>query len=301
MLRLVDLLIRDLLVEDLALITSDTQVRFQPPDPTWRTAVTNLNRMALSVYLVDLRTNRKLHTSAREVAVDHGFVYSEPAPERVDCHYLISAWSPTPAGGMIEPVLDEHALLYDAAAALMHRTPFNPSDLYAAGSLKLTAWPERFQDQPLPTQVLPAEGFPKLAEFWNGMADVRWHPAIYLIVTIPVALLRSMSGALVTTTMTGYRVTNHPEMTEIWLQIGGVVLDVTSPPLELPIPGAWVRLETPGGDLLQVAETNELGRFTFERLRERQYRLRTGAPGIGAGQRLVTVPSESGEYDVRIP
>jgi hypothetical protein len=64
--------------------------------------------------------------------------------------------------------------------------------------------------------------------------------------------------------------------------------------------GAWVRLESFPAPvvLLQRAETNALGQFTFERLAEnRQYRLRAGARGYPIQQRDLTVPSETGEYD----
>lgn len=49
------------------------QVSFEPPDDDWRNAVSLLQRNALSVYLVDLRENRKLwskvrNTSSTEVA-----------------------------------------------------------------------------------------------------------------------------------------------------------------------------------------------------------------------------------------
>jgi len=304
MLRLVDVLIRDLLIDEVALLTTDTQVRFQPPDPAWRTAVVGLNRMAVSVYLADLRTNRKLHSNARDVTVEFGMAFSERAPERVDCHYLLSAWSPTPVGGMIEPTLDEHQLLYDVIAALEHRAPLTASDVYPAGSAKLNAWPERFQDHQLPTQVLPAEGFLKLAEFWSGMGDVRWRPSAYLIVTVPVALVRDQAGPMVTTRITEYRTSKHPESAETWIQICGSVLDTGHPlPDGTPAPviGAWVRLETVAGDVVQSTSTGDLGRFSFGWLRGGQYRLHAGDVALGEKSRQVTVPTETGEYDVLYP
>ena len=41
-------------------ITSITQVHFEPPDQDWRTQVRGLANVALNIYLVDLRENRKL-------------------------------------------------------------------------------------------------------------------------------------------------------------------------------------------------------------------------------------------------
>ncbi|HMN28756.1 MAG TPA: hypothetical protein PKE45_11455, partial [Caldilineaceae bacterium] len=40
---------------------------------------------------------------------ENGTAYDQPAPERLDCHYLISAWSPTDVTPQLEPILDEHA------------------------------------------------------------------------------------------------------------------------------------------------------------------------------------------------
>jgi hypothetical protein len=153
--------------------------------------------------------------------------------------------------------------------------------------------------------VVPGDGFPKVSEFWTTMGPgMSWKPMVYLTVTLPVTLVREVAGPMVTTRITEYRQSDHPASAEIWIQIGGHVLDAGSPLPDgtpAPVVGAWVQLETPGGELLQRMETNALGRFTFGRLHAGQYRLRTGAVGLGEQARLVTVPSESGEYDLRFP
>src|SRR4051812_46687031 len=118
-----DNLLRHLFVSEIDEITSETQVRFQPPDEDWRTAVANLTvggqpANALNVYLVDLRENRKLRSNERVRTFDRGLVSEAQAPRRVDCHYLISAWSPGQQTPAVEPTVDEHALLYKAISAL---------------------------------------------------------------------------------------------------------------------------------------------------------------------------------------
>jgi hypothetical protein len=130
--------------------------------------------------------------------------------------------------------------------------------------------------------------------------DMRWKPCLYLTVTIPVALAREMAGPMVTTTFADVRVAGHPETSEVWLGIGGQVVDArTDPANPAPVSDAWVRLETLAGTPVGVARTGALGRFTFERLRASQYRLRTVAAPLGAQARVVDVPSETGEYDLR--
>jgi hypothetical protein len=298
-------LIRDLLLDQIPGLTTEAQVRFQPPDATLRTDVANLDRMVLDVYLVELRDNRRLRSNERTRTLDQGFVFTEQAPERIDCHYLISAWSPAQLAPGIEPTLDEHALLYDAAAALIRTATLTPSRLYPAASAKLAAWPERFRDDEMPATVLPIEGFPKLSEFWTTMGQGSpWKPAVYLVVTLPVALVREPAGPMVTTRITEYRHPDQPGTGEIWIQIGGHVLDTTHPLPDgspAPVAGAWVQLETIPGAVVQRTSTTSLGRFTFERLQPAQYRLRTGATGLGEQVRIVTVPTETGEYDLRFP
>ena len=162
-----------------------------------------------------------------------------------------------------------------------------------------------FRDVTLPTQVLHGEGAPKLSDFWSTMgADARWRPVVALTVTLPIALVREVAGPMVTTMMTRYRGSGVPQSDELWMHIGGRVVDTgTLLPDGSPSPvaGAWVRLETLTGVLVRRAVTDEQGRFRLDQLREAQYRLRTGAVGLGEQTRLVDVPTETGEYDLAFP
>lgn len=215
MIETLDALLRDLLLANVAGVTDETQVRFEPPDDDWRTYVSNLvvggqPAPALNVYLVDLRENRKLRSNERTRSIENGVYSEQPAPARLDCHYLITAWSPAQPSPAVEPALDEHTLLYSALSALMANNPLNPSNIYAAGSPELAAVPELIREADLPVEVLPVEGFPKLAEFWGTMgASHRWKPALYLIVTLPVSLESVSAGQMVTTVITEYGLINR--------------------------------------------------------------------------------------------
>jgi hypothetical protein len=298
-----DNLLRDLFLENVDKLTDEAQIRFQPPDEDWRGQVANLNQMALNVYLVDLRENRKLRSNERIRNVENGIVNEEPAPARLDCHYLITAWSPAQPGAVVEPTLDEHLLLYEVTGVLINNYPLNPSRIYPPGSAALAAVPELIREADLITDIVPVEGFTKLAEFWGTMGvNHRWKPAVYLIVTVPVALETEIAGPMVTTRITDYRMTGRPETAEVFFQIGGQVLDTINPQLDGSpslVGGAWVRLETTGGEGLQTTETNELGRFTFGNLQRDSYRLRTRATGLGELIRDIEVPSPTGEYDLK--
>lgn len=307
MLDLLDNLIRKLLMDGVAglrdvpqskppsAVTED-QVSFSAPDSAWRTQVKNNQRNTLNLYLLDLRENRKLRSNERVRTIDSGVVTQEPAPTRLDCHYLITAWSPvqiiTPT---IDAVLDEHALLYQTTAVLFRNAPLNASRIYPAGSTPLAAW-GRFRDVDLPTTIAPAEGFQKISEFWTNMgSDAPWKPSVYLIVTLPIELVIEAAGPMVTTRVTEYRQSGHAETAEVWIQIGGRVLTAAG----VPVQGAWVQLETLAGVPVRTANTDEVGQFTFGDLRAGRYRLRARVVGLGERSRELDVPSNSGEYDLR--
>lgn len=276
----------------------EDQVRFQPPDETWRTEVINLQRDALNVYLVDMRENRKLRSNERVRSVKNGVVNEDPAPTRVDLHYLITAWSPAEPGPALEPTLDEHALLYEVTGVLMNNVPLIPRQIYEPDPLPAN-FPELIADAELPVSILPVEGFPKYGEFWGTMGvNHRWKPAVYLIVTLPVAFPTQEAGPMVTTRITEYRQTGQPGIADVWVQISGHVLDATVDP-PVPVADAWVQLETTDGQRLQTTRTNELRRFTFGELQQGQYQLRFSATGLGEATRDIDVPSLTGEYDLR--
>jgi len=277
-------------------------VRFQPPDADWRQYVSNLTvnqqpANALNVYLVELRENRKLRSNERERVIDNGFASNVPAPRRVDCHYLITAWSPATQTPALEPTIDEHLLLYEATAVLMNFQPLVPPEVYAPNPLP-PGFPALLASEQIPTVVLPVEGFPKYAEFWGTMGQTHpWKPAVYLVVTLPVALTEEFGGAIVTTRITEYRRADATGAGDVWIQIGGTVLDSAG----VALSKAWVGLETLSADLLQNAVTDQAGHFTFGSLSAGSYRLRARATGLGERTRLIDVPSPTGEYDLTFP
>jgi len=299
MLAHVDNLLRRLFIDQVPSITSETQVRFQPPDQEWRTVVSNLGvRNALNVYLVELRENRALRTNERVRELDDGVMRNIPGSSRVDCHYLITAWSPATVTPAVEPTADEHALLYDVIAVLMNHTSLVPREVYAPNPLP-AGFPLLIADSELPATLLPVEGFPKYAEFWGTMGNIHpWKPAVYLVVTIPVALKSERDDSLVTTS-----IANAADEGAATIHIGGTVFDASVNPAT-PIAAAWVRLyavQPTGIKSLQTTEANVAGRFMFKNLTPGKYRLRVSVVGLGEKLRDVDVPSPTGEYNVQFP
>jgi Pvc16 N-terminal domain/Carboxypeptidase regulatory-like domain len=293
-----DNILRDLLVDEVTVLTSDELVRFESPDDDFRVYLGTLplDAFALNVCLVEVRENRQLRSNERAFTVEDGSYSAEPTPARLDCHYLLSAWSPAKGSQAFEPVLGEHALLYGAAAVLLRAAPINPSRVYPAGSAKLLAVPEAIRSADLPTHIAPPEGFPKLAEFWGTMgAKHPWKPTVWLTVTLPVALDVEFAGPMVTTRITEYRQVEVGD-SEVWIQIGGTVRTAGGDPLG----AAWVGLETLGNALLAAGETNALGRFTFSGLRVGEYQVRVRAAGHSEQLRTINVPAADGIYDVQL-
>jgi hypothetical protein len=297
MIALVDETLRRLFTTRVPGITSVSQVRFQPPDEDWRGYVKTLTiggnpANALNVYLIDLRENRKLRSNAREPS-NNGFDATEsPAPRRIDCHYLVSSWSPADVTPSIEPTLDEHSLLYSVARVLSENDPLVPDEVFAPA-----APPLPLKGEVLPIVLVPSEGFSKLAEFWGTMGDKhRWKPCVYLVITVPITPPTFPSGPLVTTLSADTRVRDVPETAHAVATIGGVVrTGVTAK----PVAGAWVELLNTTGARLQLARTDAEGRFRFWEVPHGSYQLRASSATLGPTPlRPIDVPSPTGEYDM---
>ena len=292
--------LRELFLAEIAELIDEAQVRFQPPDADWRTYVSNLTVdgqlvNALNVYLVDLRENRRLRSNGRTSQTITGQIEHTRAHDRLECHYLISAWSPAQLAPHIEPAFDEHALLYQVTRVLMNTHCLNPSQIYLPADPDLLAIPELIRDRNLPFQVVPVEGFPKLAEFWGAMgSNHRWKPVVYLNVTLPVAQNSHIAGPEVTSTGV-----SGNDSTQTRYQIGGYVLDATGI-AAVPIAKAWVRLERLSGQPVRTTETDHNGRFNFSSLSGGEYQLNWRARGYPIpAPRVITVPIPSGGYDLR--
>jgi hypothetical protein len=278
----------------------EAHVRFQPPDDDWRNYLATLAPgNALNVYLADLREHRKLRTNEKTSEVKNGIILETLAPYRLDCHYLISAWSSVGHTPALEPTLDEHELLQQVIGLLWNNEPLIPRQVYKNPPLPAN-FPAIAADAELPLCILPVEGFGKLAEFWSGMGPgARWKPVVYLIATIPIELFAVSESFMVTTKLVEYRQVDVPEPDVILIQIGGFVLDATVDPPK-PIPDTWVQLEKPDGTAIRSTHTDQKGRFTFDNLQAGEYRLQWRAMGrLVMPPRKIQVPSESGEYDLR--
>ena len=296
-----DNMLRHLLLTQVDELTDEAQVQFAPPDDAWRTYVSNLTvagqpANAVNIYLVDLRENRTLRSNERIRDVSGPVATNMPAPRRVDCHFVATAWSPATVTANIEPTLDEHQLLYKSIGALMSGEPFVPRRIYSPDPLP-AGFPPEIADAELPSVILPLEGFPKIAEFWGTFGTVHpWRPLAYFVVTLPVILSKEILGPMVTTRISEYRPSGLPAKGDVFVQIGGTVMDGA----ENPVANASVAIEDMGGARISAATTGDDGRFTFGGLNAGTFVLRVRAQGFSEATRTVTIPSANGNYDVQV-
>lgn len=294
MIAFLDNLLRHLFLARIQKLKKAAQIGFQPPNADWVTYVQGLHDLALNVYLVAFSENLQLRSNERTRDLQGRMVQDVRDPRRLDCHYMITAWSPATANPpLVEPALDEHTLLHQVATVLANAEPMVPRAIYAPSPLP-KGFPEAIADAELPSILLWAQGFPGTVDLWNTMGQP-WRPAVHLTVTLPLLYTSQEAGEMVTTTLTEYLQGGSAGEAEV--QIGGHVLTGTPP---LPVAAAWVRLETPGGLPLQTAESGADGRFLFAKLEARSYVLRVRAAGHPEATRAIKVPSPTGEYDVQL-
>lgn len=296
--------LRHLLRSRVSQLIDDTQIRFEPPDDAWRTYLSGLSidgspAIALNVYLIEVRENRDLRSNRRTRSARDGIVTVSVAPQRIDCHYWLTAWSGATASASVEPTLEEQQLLYDVTATFMNtelrpRAVFAPNPLPAGFSVVIA-------DEALPFEVVPPEGHPKIPEIWSTFSTP-YRPGVHLVVTLPVVLDRPAISHEVTTSLVDARPTvGIPSGLDRRARIAGRVLDSRHPLPDgspAPVGNATIVLLTRTGLAVTQTLSSSAGEFTFGNLAPGPYRLRTSTPGLGTMINDIEVPSPSGLYDL---
>jgi hypothetical protein len=264
------------------------QISFSAPDDDWRKTISGSLGNVLDVYLIELYTNAELHSN--EVFMQGSGINQQSvrAPTRLNCHYLISAWSPISTTPLVEPAIEEGVLLHQVTTVLTEALPFDAAAIYAPNPVP-AGFPSDMLAPALPAVVNPKEPFDKLSDFWYRM-DTFWKPVVDLVVTIPVVYASRLSGPPVTTLFSECGTLDEPDLEELTI-IGGVVTFGGQ-----PVDRAWVRLV----ELDQTVTTDATGQFTFQGIRRGSYTLAGGALGHATMTRAIEVPSLSGEYNLEL-
>ena len=143
---------------------TDTDVRYARIDENAPPSAT------INLFLYDVRGDAALQSNAPVVAKNNGGYTIAPAPLRVACTYLVTAW----CGPKEEDVLQEQSLL-DQALMAFSKYPTIPPELLIG---ELSA-----QDPPVPLVTSIIDGIKNPVEFWT-VVGYKLRPAITVTATI---------------------------------------------------------------------------------------------------------------------
>jgi len=281
MLNLLDETIKAILNTNWSSSVSLPGFYFTIPDDDWQTTVMSDVTLRLNIYLYEMRENRDFRRSQWDVITmpDNTAQLSQP-PVYLDCHYLISAWSPTEDTESTSPIEDEHKLLSEAMRILFGNPDVNPT------ALGITGGGVVFEQAHIYLTVSPPEPPRVLNDFWTTM-KLPWRPAIQLIATAPLDLLQNVSlGPLVTTMIQRFVSLNATGTMDERITIGGWVLNNAD---SSPIVGATVQRTDTGA----TVTTDSQGRYTVSGLQAGAYPFIVSAAGHTAISRTLTVPDPS--------
>lgn len=134
---------------------------------------------ALNLFLYDVQENTEYRGGTKEwQRREDGTLFQPPAPARVDCHYLVTAWA---ADGAPTPDQDEHHLLGAALVVLLRFRELPPSVL--RGALVQSERPVRARTQPAN----------RLGELWSALGG-RPRPAFNYVVTLALPIHPTQEG-----------------------------------------------------------------------------------------------------------
>jgi hypothetical protein len=287
MLNLLDLTLRQVLDSGWTTVPPPPKPAFffTVPDDAWQTRVRTDNTLRLNMYLYEVRENRDFRRAEWDTlssASATTAVQSQP-PVYLDCHYLVSAWSPAEDTEATSPVLDEHLVLAEALRVLLRTPIVTPQSLGVVGGGPV------FEQSEVCLSVAPPEAPRILNDFWSTMR-LPWRPAIQVVATAPLDLLVDLPPAPRLTTLI-QRFATPGQPGEERITIGGWVLRAAD---DSPITAATVdRLSLDSGAVLETATTDTQGRFTFEGLGPGTQRLRASRQGFNPLQRDLNLPNEA--------
>jgi hypothetical protein len=169
-----DRTIEELLKRELpAAVLDRVAISFATPDSDFPNSVTF---PAVNFFLYDIRENLELRNTDWMVERDsNGMAMRKRAPVRIDCSYLVTAWSSE--GSNTRP-FDEHRILSSIIRALI-KYPTIPEQILQ-NSL-------RGQEPPLPTAALQPARLGSPSEFWQSLGG-RPKAALNYTVTIGLAV-----------------------------------------------------------------------------------------------------------------
>lgn len=255
----------------------DADVSFETPDKNYTPSQGTVN-----LFLYEVKENRELRDPEPVLQVENGQYTRSLPPLRIDCSYLVTAWSNQ--NGALKAA-EEHQLL-GLALAWLSRFDTIP-DTYFSGALV---------DPPYapPTMVAQMDGKQSISEFWSALG-IAPRPAFTATVTIAMDLegVAEVGPEVIAQEVRFGRVDGDGEQERLFA-IAGTVRNSTD---NAAIQGATVTLQELGWS----TQTDDRGRFRHLWLAAGNYTLQTGASGFTAATTSITVPNQvAGAYDVSL-
>ena len=251
-------------------------ISFRTPDKTFVVA-----EKTLDLFLYGVRENRVLRDPVPILELVGGGYVRRTPPLRVDCDYIVTAWSKLTGD---DAAIEERTVLAEALMKLSRFPTIPPA--YLQGLLI---------DPPFPVQmwVAQSDDSKSLGEFWSALG-VSPRSSFHLMLTIAMELEASVpEGPPVVTRE--LRLDDDLDPTTVGesvFAIGGVVRDAAG-----VVAGAEVTV-----DGARSARTDDEGRFLFSGLVAGGYTLRATAPGHVPRDKAVTVPAPViNAYDITFP
>jgi hypothetical protein len=175
MLHLLDETLEAFLRAAVPLPARDVDIAFAAPDAEWSASLSS--RPTVDLYLWDIRPNLAERDYGEVIVeeIDGRRFRRDPLP-RVDCRYLVTAWT--------SEVRDEHSLLGDVLAALLLHPVIEADHLQGV-----------FADvRPLPSLHLRSGDGSENSDFWSALGG-QLKPGLDLVVTVTLdAALRATAG-----------------------------------------------------------------------------------------------------------
>jgi hypothetical protein len=137
-------------------LVGQVSISFESPDAQ---AVQDAN--AINLFLYDVRENWELRSNEWQVERRNGIATQTPPPARVDCSYLITAWSKLPENQQGKAGQEHYFLGQVMQALLRHRVL--PAEVLQG---KLAG-----QEPPVRAKPLQASQLQSLGEFWQAMGS----------------------------------------------------------------------------------------------------------------------------------
>jgi uncharacterized protein DUF4255/carboxypeptidase family protein len=234
----------------------------------------------INLFLYDVRENADLRSNEQIVEKKNGQAIVHPAPMRVSCCYLVTAW--VPGQSSEASVLREQLMLSQALRALA-RFPIIPESLVSGTGLA-------DQDPLLPMITAQADNSKSSSEFWASVGN-KIRASINVNVTISIPALDDQDEFLVKNKFTSVVPGQGPDQDNV-LAIGGRVLSGPGSGIE----AALVDVTDAG----LSTTTDSDGRFSFSRVPAGTHTFRVVAVGFVPETQTVVVPGRPEDYEITL-